>query len=79
MDARAGLVVYLLIAAVAGFVTASRNLPLPALFLVIVALGVVAVLVRRQVLGAGGTTRVAATFLGVYLLAFLLTRVLLVN
>jgi hypothetical protein len=77
MDARVGLVVYLLIAAVAGFVTASRNLPLPLLLLVILTLGVVAVLVRRQVLGVAGNTRVAVVFLSIYLLTFFLTTVLL--
>ena len=76
MDPRIGLAVYLLIAAAAGFVTASRNLPLPVLFLVIIALGVVAVLIRRQVLGLGGTTRVAIAFLAVYLLTFFLVRFL---
>ena len=73
---RIGLAVYLLIAAAAGFVTASRNLLLPVLFLVIIALGVVAVLIRRQVLGLGGTTRVAIAFLAVYLLTFFLVRFL---
>jgi hypothetical protein len=77
MDARAGLAVYLLIAAAAGFVTASRNLPVPLLIVVIVALGAVAVLVRRQLLGVGGTTRVAFAFLAVYLSTFFVVLVLL--
>ena len=79
MDPRIGLAVYLPVAAAAGFVTASRNLPLPVLFLVIIALGVVAVLIRRQVLGLGGTTRVAIAFLAVYLLTFFLVRFLFTN
>ncbi|HET9344065.1 MAG TPA: hypothetical protein VFO05_00065 [Candidatus Limnocylindrales bacterium] len=77
MDARLALAVYLLIAAAAGFVTASANLPVGLRLGVIIALGVVAVLVRRQVLGLGGFTRVAVAFLGVYLLSFFLTVLLL--
>ena len=76
MDARLALVVYLLIAAVAGFVTASANLPLGLRLGVILALGVMAVLVRRQVIGVGGLTRIAVAFLGVYLLSFFVTVLL---
>ena len=76
MDVRAALVVYLLIAAVAGFVTASANLPIGLRLVVIIALGVMAVLVRSRVLGLGGFTRVAVAFLGVYLLSFFITVVL---
>ena len=76
MDARAGLIVYFLVAAVAGFVTAAGNLPTGLLFVVIIALGAVAVLVRSKVLGLGGTTRVSVAFLGVYLATFFLVRVL---
>ena len=76
MDARAGLVVYFLIAAAAGFVTPAGNLPPLWLFIVIIALGAVAVLVRSRVLGLGGTTRVSVAFLGVYLATFFIVRVL---
>jgi hypothetical protein len=70
MDARLGLAVYFLIAAVAGFVTATRTLPPLVLFGVIIALGVVAVLVRSRVLGLGGSTRVAVAFIVVYLVTY---------
>ena len=70
MDVRAALVVYFLIAAVAGFVTASRRLPPLALFAVIIALGIVAVLVRSRVLAVGGTTRVTAAFIAVYVITY---------
>jgi hypothetical protein len=70
MGVRAALVVYFLIAAVAGFVTASRRLPPLALFAVIIALGIVAVLVRSRVLAVGGTTRVAAAFIAVYVITY---------
>ena len=76
MDARAGLIVYFLVAAAAGFVTAAGNLPTIWLFIVIIALGAVAVLVRSKVLGLGGTTRVSVAFLGVYLATFFLVTVL---
>ena len=76
MDARLAIVVYLLIAAVAGFVTASANLPIGLRLVVILALGVMAVVVRQRVLGLGGFTRIAVAFLGVYLLAFFLTVLL---
>jgi hypothetical protein len=70
MDTRFALAVYFLIAAVAGFVTATRTLPPLALFGVILALGVVAVLVRSRVLGIAGTTRVAVAFIVVYLVTY---------
>jgi hypothetical protein len=76
MDARLALVVYFLIAAVAGFVTATANIPIGLRLVVIIALGVMAVLIRGQVLGVGGFTRVAVAFLGVYLLSFFLTVLL---
>jgi hypothetical protein len=77
MDNRLALAVYFLVAAAAGFVTASRNLPLPLLLLVILALGVVAVLVRRQLLGVAGTTRVAVAFIAVYLATFFVVLLLM--
>jgi hypothetical protein len=77
MDPRAALVVYLLIAAAAGFATASRNLSTPVLLGVILALGLVAVLVRRRVLGLGGMTRVSVAFFAVYLATFFLVTLLL--
>ena len=77
MDARLAIVVYLLIAAVAGFVTASANLSIGLRLVVIIALGVMAVLVRSRVLGLGGFTRIAVAFLGVYLLSFFVTVLLL--
>jgi hypothetical protein len=70
MDARLALAVYFLIAAAAGFVTATRTLPPLALFGVILALGAVAVLVRSRVLGIRGTTRVAVAFIVVYLVTY---------
>jgi hypothetical protein len=70
MDVRLALAVYFLIAAVAGFVTATRTLPPLALFGVILALGAVAVLVRSRVLGIAGATRVAVAFIVVYLVTY---------
>jgi hypothetical protein len=77
MDARLALAVYFLIAAAAGFVTATRTLPPLALFGVILALGAVAVLVRSRVLGIRGTTRVAVAFIVVYLVTYFLFTFLL--
>jgi hypothetical protein len=77
MDARGALLVYLLVAAAAGFVTASRNLPFPILVLVLLALAAVAILVRGQVLGIGPRSRVTVAFFGVYLATFFLVAVFL--
>ena len=71
------LVVYFLVAAAAGFVTATRNLSLPVLLAVILALGLVAALVRSRVIGVGGTTRVTVAFIAVYLATFFLVGILL--
>jgi hypothetical protein len=76
MDTRVAVAVYLLIAAAAAFVTASRNLSLPLTLVVLGALAVVAILVRRQVIGVGGMTRVSVAFLAVYLATFLLITLL---
>src|SRR5262245_21954296 len=76
MSTRIALAVYFLVAAAAGFVTASRNLPFPLLLLVLLALAIVAVLVRQQVIGAGGMTRVSVAFIGVYIAAFFVTLLL---
>ena len=70
MGSRAVLAVYFLIAAVAAFVTAARTLSAPVLIAVVLALGATAMLLRRQVMGLGGTTRVSAAWLGVYLLTY---------
>jgi hypothetical protein len=70
MDARVALAVYLLIAAAAAFVTAARTLPVPLLLLVLLALGIVATLVRARVLARGGTTRATVGFIAVYLVTF---------
>jgi hypothetical protein len=70
MDARVALAVYLLIAAAAAFVTAARTLPVPLLLLVLLALGIVATLVRARVLALGGTTRATVGFIAVYLVTF---------
>jgi membrane glycosyltransferase len=76
VDTRIALGVYLLIAAAAAFVTASRTLSFPLLLLVLLALAVVAVLVRRQVIGVGGTTRVSVAFIVVYLVTFFVLALL---
>jgi hypothetical protein len=70
MSARVAIAVYFLIAAAAGFVTASRNLPLPLLLGVLAALAVVAILVRTQVIKAHGMTRVALGFMLVYVVTY---------
>lgn len=70
MDSRVALGVYFLIAAVAAFVTAARTLPLPLLFAVLVALGIVAALMRSRVLGLGGTTRATVGFVVIYVVTF---------
>jgi hypothetical protein len=77
VDARVALVVYLLVAAAAAFVTASRNLSLPVLLAVIAALAVVATLLRSRVLALGGATRVSAAFIAVYIVTFFVVRALL--
>jgi hypothetical protein len=77
MDARVALAVYFLIAAAAAFVTAARRLPVPALLLVLLALGLVAALVRARVLALGGTTRATIGFVAVYLVTFFAMTVLL--
>jgi hypothetical protein len=71
MDGRVALIVYFLIAAAAAFVTASRNLPVPLLFLVLGALAIAAILIRNQVIGAGVRNRVSLGFIVVYLVTFL--------
>ena len=77
MDARGALVVYLLVAAAAGFVTASRSLPFPMLLLVLLALAAVAILVRGQVLGIGPRSRVTIAFFAVYLGTFFVVALFL--
>jgi hypothetical protein len=77
MDARVALAVYFLIAAAAAFVTAARTLPVPLLLGVLLALGIVATLVRARVLALGGTTRATVGFVAVYLVTFLAMTVLL--
>jgi hypothetical protein len=77
MDARAALAVYFLIAATAAFVTAARTLPVPLLLGVLLALGIVATLVRARVLALGGTTRATVGFVAVYLVTFFAMTVLL--
>jgi hypothetical protein len=77
MDARVALAVYFLIAAAAAFVTAARTLPVPLLLLVLLALGIVATLVRARVLALGGTTRATVGFVAVYLVTFFAMAVLL--
>jgi hypothetical protein len=76
MDVRASLAVYFLVAAVAGFVTAAGTLPFGALLAVLLALGIVAILLRQRLLGLGGMTRVSVAWLGVYVLAYLVTALL---
>lgn len=77
MDARVALAVYFLIAAAAAFVTAARTLPVPLLLGVLLALGIVATLVRARVLALGGTTRATVGFVAVYLVTFFAMTVLL--
>jgi hypothetical protein len=77
MDARLALALYLLIAGVAAFVTAARTLPIPLLLGVLLALGLVATLVRARVMAAGGTTRASVGFIAVYLVTFVAMTVLL--
>ena len=77
MDARAALAVDFLIAAAAAFVTAARTLPVPLLLLVLLALGIVATLVRARVLALGGSTRASVGFVAVYLVTFFALTMLL--
>jgi hypothetical protein len=70
MDGRVALIVYFLIAAAAAFVTASRNLPVPLLFLVLGALALAAIVIRNQVIGAAVRSRVSIGFIVVYLVTF---------
>lgn len=76
MDTRVALAVYFLIAATAAFVTAARP-PVPLLLGVLLALGIVATLVRARVLALGGTTRATVGFVAVYLVTFFAMTVLL--
>jgi hypothetical protein len=77
MDDRVAIVVYFLIAVAAGFVTASRALPTAALLAVVLVLGVVATLVRRQVLGLGNRNRVTFAWLGTYVVSYLVVAFVL--
>ena len=77
MDARVALAVYFLIAAAAAFVTAARTLPILPLLGVLLALGIVATLVRARLMAAGGTNRATVGFIAVYLVTFLAMTVLL--
>jgi len=77
MDARVALAVYFLIAVVAAFVTAARTLPVPLLLGLLLALGIVATLVRARVMSVGGTNRATVGFIAVYLVTFFAMTVLL--
>jgi hypothetical protein len=73
---RVVLVVYFLVAAVAAFVTAARTLSLPLLLGVLLALGIVATLLRARLIGEGSRSRATIGFIAVYLITFFALTIL---
>jgi hypothetical protein len=61
---------------VAAFVTAARTLSVPLLLGVLLALGIVATLLRARLVGEGGRSRATVGFVAVYLVTFFALTIL---